>query len=351
MIPVIICGGVGTKMWPESRTTMPKHFLPLIGGKSLFELNYVALRKKYSASEIYVSTNPVQAEIAKRIAPEIPESNYLVEPEKRGTGPAIGFVAAKLFKINPDEPFMIVQSDVLREPQDKFFEMIDVFDELARKADKWLTAGARPEYAIMGIDYIIPGEKVDNSKGMNVYKVDKWLWRSTKEVAEEYVTSGRAFTHANHYCWTPRKWLESYNRIKPEWGGPLYKMIEAMGTEDEDRVIKEQYALMPNEQTETWTQFAIDHALIVEMPFRWIDFGTWESVGKYEHEQGRGGREDSITIDAQNNFVRAPEGKVVAMIGVENLVVLDTPDGLLICPKSQTGRVGEVVEKLKEDYK
>jgi mannose-1-phosphate guanylyltransferase len=337
MKPVIICGGVGSKMWPASRAKSPKHFLPIIKGKSLFELNYEVLRKKFRPEEIYVSTNAGQAEIAKKLVPEIPNENYLIEPEKRGTGPAIGFVAAKLFKLAPDEPFMIVQSDVLRQPEDKFFEMIEVFEELAKKEDRWLTGGMRPPYAIMGIDYIVRGEQVENSKGMNVYKVDKWLWRSTKEAAESYVKDGLAFTHSNHYCWTPRKWLESYNRIKPEWGGPLFKIIEALGTADEEKIVAEQYALMPNQQTEEWTQFAIGEALVVEMPFNWIDFGTWESLANY------------LGSDENNNFVKT--NKYTAIIGLENIVVVETDDALLICKKDQSGRVGEVVEKLKAENK
>src|SRR3990172_5514594 len=125
MIPVIICGGFGTKLWPISREHKPKHFLPLIGGKSLFQLNYEGLRTHFKPEEIFVSTNNDQVAMARQQAPEIPEINYILEPEMRNQGPATGLVAATLYRLGrPDEPFMIIQADVLREPVENFIKMM-----------------------------------------------------------------------------------------------------------------------------------------------------------------------------------------------------------------------------------
>ncbi len=117
MIPVIICGGFGTKLWPISRQHKPKHFLPLIGDKSLFQMNYEALRTQFKPEEIYVSTNEDQVSMAQKQVSEIPTENFIVEPEMRNQGPATGLIAAFLQKKGlGDEPFMIVQVDDLREP-------------------------------------------------------------------------------------------------------------------------------------------------------------------------------------------------------------------------------------------
>jgi mannose-1-phosphate guanylyltransferase len=130
MKPVIICGGIGSKMWPESRQTSPKHFLPLINGKSLFEINWEVLRKKFEAKDIYLQTNALQAEIAKRLVPEIVLENIFIEPEMRNQGPATGFAAASLIKAGlGDEPMMLIQADLLRQPEEKFLAMIDVCDK------------------------------------------------------------------------------------------------------------------------------------------------------------------------------------------------------------------------------
>lgn len=160
MIPVIICGGFGTKLWPVSREHRPKHFLPIINGKSTFQLNYEALRTEFPANQIYVSTNEDQIKIAQIQAPEIPQENYILEPEMRNQGPATGLVAATLSKLGKgDEPFMIVQGDVLREPTDMFIKMLKDCDRLARSENKYITGGFKIGGALMGVDYLVEGFK------------------------------------------------------------------------------------------------------------------------------------------------------------------------------------------------
>ncbi len=334
-------------MWPASRQKSPKHFLPLINGKSLFQLNYEVLRKKFKAEEIYLQTNEVQAEIARVQEPEIPKENIFIEPDMRNHGPATGFAAAQLVKRGlGDEPFMLIQADVLRLPEEKFLEMVDLCDRLARSGNKYITGGIKPPYAIMGIDYLIRGEMELEEKGIQSFKVDKFVWRGTKEQVEEFIKDGKALTHSNHTCMTANNLLALYKKYKPDWYGPLTKIIEGAD-------VAEQYALMPKGPIEEVTQNAYNNgeALVVELPFEWIDFGTWESVDKYSKLQGWYSEENVINLEAKDNFVSKPGNKTVALIGVNNLVVIETEDALLVVDKSQTGRVGEVVERLKAENK
>ena len=139
MIPVIICGGFGTKLWPISREHRPKHFIPLINGKSLFQINYEALRTHFKPEEIYVSTNEDQARLAKQQISEIPEENFILEPQMRNQGPATGLVAAFLYKKGlGTEPFMIIQADVVRDPTDAFIKMVLDCDKIVRRENKYI---------------------------------------------------------------------------------------------------------------------------------------------------------------------------------------------------------------------
>jgi mannose-1-phosphate guanylyltransferase len=344
MKPVIICGGVGTKMWPMSRPEIPKHFLPLIGGKSLFEITWESLRKKFEAKDIFLQTNEKQAQIAKKMVSEILADNIFIEPEMRNHGPATGMTAAMLLKKGfGDEPFMLIQVDDIREPEEKLFTMMDICDRLACETGKYITGGIRPEYAVMGVDYLIKGERVSQEDEAAVFEVNKFLWRSTKEAAEGYVRDGLALIHANHTCMTPKAFMEMYKKYKVEWYEPLMKIVE--GAE-----IAAEYIKMPKGPIEDVTQlvYADGGALVVELPFNWHDIGTWESADRflkakslYQAPKGL------IDLDNKDNFVAVPEGKTVALIGVEDLVVVDTEDALLVCRKDQSGRVGEVVERLK----
>jgi mannose-1-phosphate guanylyltransferase len=333
MNPVIICGGVGTKMWPESRQKSPKHFLPLIEGKSLFQLNWEILRRKYRPEQIFLQTNKDQAQIARELVPEIVEENIFIEPEMRNQGPATGFAAASLYKKFPDEPFMLVQADVLREPGDKFLEMVEQFDKLIREKGKVVTAGMKPAFAVMGVDYLV----VDP----NTHQMREWLGRGDKETIEKFLMSGEALIHTNHYAWTPRLMLECFKRKKMEWYEPLMNIIEGGDVEAE-------YAKMPKGPIEEIMQTELTDGYVMELPFNWVDFGTWESLSKYLIEKGYYSVDNVEEIDSGNNYIRKAKDKFVATIGVEGLIIIDTGDALLVMKKEQSGKVGQVVDKLKE---
>ncbi|HOZ81103.1 MAG TPA: sugar phosphate nucleotidyltransferase [Candidatus Woesebacteria bacterium] len=334
---VIICGGVGTKMWPESQPTSPKHFLPLLNGKSIFELGWEGLRKKYSPDEIFLQTNQVQAEIAMRLVPEIIKENIFIEPEMRNHGPATGFAAAQLIKRGlGDEPFILVQADVLREPADKFNEMIEEMNKLALNTDKYITGGIVPSSIVRGVDYLVKGNLVTEEGGIKIYEVADYIDRSEEEKIKQYLGSDKLLLHANHTSMTPNNLLKMYQQSKPEW--QQASLAIANGANE-----IEEYAKMPKGGIEEATipMYKNGGALVVELPFEWIDFGTWESVAKYLGDQN----ENKIEVEAGNNFVRSK--KKVAIIGLNDLVVIDSPEGVLVCPKSMSGKVGEVPKILE----
>jgi len=347
-----MCGGVGSKMWPMSRKTSPKHFLPLINGRSLFQINYDALRLKFRPEEIFIQTNADQAQIAKKQVPEIPNKNYFIEPEMRNQGPATGFAAAKLFKMDPDEPFILVQADVLRRPPEKFIQMIEEFDKLIKRDGKLITAGIRPKFPTPGIDYLTATEEIPTDSELKIFKMDQWIDRSEKEAIEKHFSQGDLFAHANHYAWTPRKLLVAYERHKIEWYRPLMAMIDAFDTNKEATVVRQEYAKMPAEPIEVVTIHELANAYLAELNFDWIDFGTWKSVSKYLKNNNHKEKKNVLQIDSTNCFFKTNvKNKFCALIGVKDLVIIDTKDGLLVCHIEQTGRVKEVVEYLKTNQK
>ncbi len=339
MKPVIMCGGIGTKMWPLSRQKMPKQFLPLINGKSIFQLNWEALRKKFEASDIYLQTNEYQAKIAKEQVPEIINENIFIEPEMRNQGPATGFCAAMLFKKFPDEPFMLVQADVLRNPDEKFLEMIEKFDELIRKEGKLITGGIRPKRGIAGIDFMIPGEKIEGTGDLNVFKMKKLVMRDDPERDEGAVEGGTVFGHANHYAWTPRLMLEAFKRRAPEWYEPLMNIINGAD-------IATEYAKMPKDPIEVRvTKYEMDDGIVVECPFEWVDLGTWESLEEYLRKKEIYNPKNVFEVGGKDNFVLSE--KFVAVVGLDDVQIIETKDAILVVKKDQSGKVGEVVDFLK----
>lgn len=341
MKSVIICGGVGTKMWPMSRQSHPKHFLPLINGKSLFQINYEVLRKKYQPKDIWVATIATHVEMAKSQVPEIPAENYSIEPELKNHGPGTGLAAANLYRVVPDEPFMLVQADVIRQPEEKFLEMTELIEKLCLSTDKYITGGFSPETIVRGVDYLVKGKMVSEEKGIKVYEVVDYIERKEEERIKEYLGTDRLLLHANHTAMTPRNFMKMYQQNRPDWYQPLMNFVN--GAE-----LIGEYAKMPKGPIEEATVplYRSGKALVVELPFRWIDFGTWESLINYQLKI-ENYELNGLEIEAKNNYVKSD--KFTALIGVENLVVIETDDALLVMPKSQSGRVGEVVDKLKAE--
>ncbi len=338
-------------MWPSSRQAHPKHFLPLINGRSLFEINYQVLRKKFKPSQIYVQTNEEQAKMAQKLIPEIPLKNYFLEPEMRNQGPATIFMAAKLYKQDPDDPFFLVQVDLLRLPEDKYLKTIEEAEKVIKKHQKFLTGAAWPKYSIMGVDYFIVGEDAEVSS-IPFYKMTKFLGRDTKEEVNKYFKNRSLVNHWNHAAWTPRLMLEACKKYNLGWYRPIEKMIKAFGTKDEDRVVKREYAKMPKGGFDDGlTKNFSEEMLLIELPFTCTDFGTWESVDRYYQKTGKKKDTELLEIDSKDCFVRKEKGKFVAVIGVKDLVIVDTADALLVCRKDQSGRVGEVVNYLRDKKK
>lgn len=326
---------------------MPKHFLPLVNGHSLFEENYNYLLQRFKPSDICVQTTPGQVALVRRFAPAIPQNNIFVEPEMRNHGPATGFMATRLYARDPDEPFMVIQVDNLRLPPANYLGMIDECDKLVRRDHKLITGGFRPEYALMGVDYLVPAEKLGNTGTLTVYRMDHWLGRDSKEQTEDFLKNHLVFAHANHYCWTPRLMLDAFARHKPDWWQALQTILGSFGKRDEAKIIQEEYAKMTPGQVEEVTAHELANGYVVELPYQWIDFGTWESVEKFQKENDIYHPENLVEIDSSNTFVQAPQGKTVALIGVEDLEIIDSPDGLLVCHRSQSGRVGGVPKLLQ----
>jgi mannose-1-phosphate guanylyltransferase len=345
MIPVIICGGFGTKLWPVSREHKPKHFIPIVDKKSLFQLNYEALRTHFKPEDIYVSTNEDQVNLAKEQVEEIPPGNYILEPEMRNQGPATGLIAAFLYKKGlKDEPFMLIQVDVLREPVENFIKMTLDCDRVARREDKYITGGISTDFPVMGVDYLIKGEKVSDEESVGIFKVNRFVWRSTKEQTEELIKQKGALIHTNHTCMTAKNMLNMLQNYKPEWYEPLMNYVNGAD-------LKTEYLRMPPGPIEDVTQqvHAAGESLVVELPFKWYDIGTFDALHEYLKSKDLYKKNANIIdLSGKDNFVKLDDtNKIVALVGVDNLIVVDTGDVLLICDKKQTSLVKEARKEVQ----
>lgn len=331
---------MGTKMWPLSSPTFPKHFLPLIEGKSLFELNWETLRKRFASKEIYLQTNVEQAEIAKKLVPEIVTENIFIEPAALNQGPATGLAAALLAKKGKgDDTFFLVQVDNLREPGENIFKMMDLAEKLGKQTNKYITGGFVPDRFIKGVDFLMKGDLVSEQDGVKIFKVAEYVDRNETEKIESNIKSGKLLVHANHTCMTPNDLLKMYQEYRPDWYEPLNKIAEGAD-------VMVEYGKMPKGSIEEITKqvHAKGDSLVIELPFEWTDFGTWESLEKYYQANGTTPKNGGLVeIEAENNFCISDNKKKVVILGVDNVIVVEGDNGVLICRRDLSGRVGEAV--------
>lgn len=349
---IVTAGGQGTKIWPFSRKNNPKQFQKIINDESLFTHNINVLLAKYSPQDIYISTKKQYVEFAKKQAPKIPANNYIIEPNiAKNRGPAEGLAFLKLSIEHPKEPFMIVQSDCIRLPPEKYLEMIEKMENLVEKDKKFITGGIRAKYPIMGIDYIQLGDKISKEE-IEIYKVRNFVERNndytkTKElVAKEKVT-----THSNHACWYPDLMLEAYKKYRRDWYESLMKIKKVLGSKDEEEKIEKIYSEMKEGSTEEVTKHVMPKGYIVLLPFKWVDIGTWNSVYEYVAKNGDTHTEgNTIVMESSGSLIKnVDETKLVAVLGAKDMVIVNTKDILLITPREKASEIKALQKKLKEE--
>lgn len=350
---VILAGGQGTKLWPYSRGHKPKQFQPVLGDKSLFTDTIDTLLTAFPPEDIFISTKQKFIKYASDQAPRIPLRNYLVEPNvAKDRGPAEGFVMAKLSLMHPGEPFFFVQADCIRKPEAEFIQMIKDAEALVKRDRKLLTGGIKATEPNMGADYLKLGRQVKDGTKQEAYEIEEFLYRGgnyqeTKELVESY----HVVVHSAHYCWFPELMLEAYKKYRPDWYEGLIKMRDAIGKPGEDEEIEKIFSQMEKGPTEEVTRHVLKDGHVILLPFRWTDIGTWGSVYEFFAAEPGAVYKDGrvVTVDATDSLVKVSNPhKLVALAGVDNLVVVDTDDVLLIIPKTKIEKIKDIQKQLAE---
>ncbi len=349
---IVTAGGQGTKLWPYSTTKEPKQFQPVLGETSLYQHNVDILLEKFDAKDIFVSTKEPYLKYVREQTPHIPEENIIIEPDiRRDRGPAEGYAFLKLSVAYPDEPCMIVQADCIREPSDKYLLMIQEMEQLAATTDKMITGGLVAEHPIAGIDYLLLGANVENKSGLQVHEIDRFVWRpQTMQEVSKLIHEQNIITHSNHMTWKPRLILEAYKQHKPDWYESLMKIKETFGKPNELELTNQIYESMEKGATEVVTRPIMDNggALAVVLPYKWSDIGSWSSLHEYFTVNGQNYIDaNSLQIDTKSTVIKANKKKIVATMGVSNLVIVDTDDALLVMDRDLSPDVGTILDEHK----
>ncbi|WP_407424941.1 mannose-1-phosphate guanylyltransferase [Treponema sp.] len=343
---VIMAGGGGTRFWPLSRQATPKQLLNLSGKDLMVNEAIDRLSKTASNDDIFIVTNESQiAKMLKATKGRIKRNHILSEPSARNTAACVGYAAMEILKKYGDGIMVITPSDAYIKNEEEFTRVLSVAVKAAEEKDALVTVGITPTFAATGYGYI----KFQKS-GEEVLKVLEFKEKPDEETAKKYVESGEYAWNSGMFIWKASTILKTFEKYLPSVYNDLCKIGESMKTDDEYNVIDKIYPKIESISIDYGIMEKSDNVYVVPGEFGWNDVGSFDMMGVLHKSDSDGNIKigDQINVDTKN-CITYSSGRLIATIGLENIVVVETEDAVLVCDKSKVQDVKKVVEQLKKE--
>lgn len=344
---LIMAGGKGERFWPRSRVTLPKQFLSLTDdGKTMIQLTVERIRPLVELEDVYIATNKNYKELVKQQLPGLPEENILCEPVGRNTAPCIGLGAVHVAKKYDDAVMIVLPSDHLIKHNDIFAETFINACALAEEGENLVTVGITPNYPETGYGYI----KYDSAaKNGESYLVQRFVEKPDLETAKSYLADGSYLWNSGMFVWRVSTILDCFKKYMPSTHDGLLKIKEAVGTPQEDTVLEKEFPNMESQSVDYGIMEKAENIYTLAGNFGWDDVGSWLAVGriKQNDENGNVVNGNVVTVNTKNCVIEGAD-KLIATVGLRDVVVVDTKDATLITTKENAGEIKQVLAKLRE---
>ena len=345
---VIMAGGSGTRLWPLSRKNRPKQALALVGEKTMFQIAVERVRPIFPLDRILVVTRREHASILMTQVPDLPVENFILESEGRGTAPAIGLAAIHLQQRDPDATMAILTADHFISNTGQFCKVLNVAESLATDGNL-VTLGVHPSTASTGFGYIEHGPKLEERDGFQIHTVKCFIEKPLLADAEKMVASGRYSWNSGMFIFQAGRMLEEFERQMPEFYARLMEIKHSMGRSDYPSLLETHWPRIPKQTIDYGVMEGAEHVTVIPVEIGWTDVGSWGSLFEVlpadESENVLLG--DHLDIDTRRTLVIG-KNRLVATLGVKDLIIVDTEDALLVCSREHEQEVKLIVEKLQE---
>jgi mannose-1-phosphate guanylyltransferase len=344
---VIMAGGKGTRFWPLSRSGLAKQYLNVIGKKTLIELTIERLSPLVKPENIWIVTNKSQKKYIKQFAKEIPSKNILYEPVGKNTAPCIGWAAIEIIKKDSLATMIVLPADHFINEKTIFQNAIKAAIKQIEKENSLVTIGIPPTFAHTGYGYI----EVKNNNS-NVLQVKKFHEKPAKDIAEQYIKKGNFFWNSGMFIWKASKILSLIQKHLPK----NYEILQNIYNLEKDK----NYQQNIETEFDKFESISIDYGIMekayedtkmIKAEFGWNDIGNWSSLEDFwpKDENNNAAKANLLCVDSKDNIVYS-EKRLVSLVDIENLIVVDTPDALLILPKSSDQKIKNLYNKLPKKY-
>lgn len=347
---VLIAGGSGTRFWPLSRELYPKQLLRLVGAETLLQRTLLVAQRVTAPDQILVVTNRQQFDAVRSQAAAVlplPDGRILAEPRSRNTAAAIGLAALKLARRDPGAVMLVMPSDHIILKPARFVGAVRAAEALARKG--WLvTLGIRPDYPETGYGYIRRGPAIPGR--WKAYRVSRFAEKPSLSAARRYLSSGGYFWNSGIFVWTAGALLKAIGEFQPRLAMGLEAVAETPEGAQEEKVIEKVYEGLESVSIDYGVLEKMrDHLAVVPVEMGWSDVGSWSALKRISRSDARGNVTSGNVIDlGSRNSILYADKRLVATIGLEGLVVVDTEDATLVCHLDRVQDVRKMVDILRQ---
>lgn len=343
---VVMAGGGGTRLWPLSTSRKPKQFLNLSGRETLVNEAIDRLAGVTGRENIFIVTNASQVPLMlEQTAGRVDRAHILAEPAARNTAACIGYAAITILKKYGDGIMCVVPSDPYIQDEDGFREVLKEAVAAAEETDALVTIGIRPTFPSTGYGYI----RNEAVEGKRYRKVVEFVEKPDAETAKRYLQEGCYSWNSGMFIWKASTILSWYEKLLPDIYACLMRLAEGFGTPEEERLLWEIYPKIPKISVDYGIMERADRVLMLDGDFGWSDVGGWDAFDALHgrDESGNLTVGKTLLLDSRNCTAYAVD-KLIATVGVEDLIIVQAEDAVLVCPADQAQRVKEIVEALSE---
>ncbi len=347
MYALIMAGGVGSRLWPRSRKQTPKQLLNLTSERTMFQEAVARLDPLFKPEQIFVVTSAGYVSAMREQSPELPAENYIVEPSGHGTAPCIGLAALYLRRKDPEATMAVLTADHFIEKWDAFRESLETAGRLARQG-RLVTLGIKPAFPSTGYGYILRGERLDDLGNLEAFWVKRFTEKPDQPTARKFLATGRYYWNSGMFIWRVADVMAEFYRQMPEFYQQLTEIDAAIGTLGEKELLERVWQDVENQTIDYGIMEGARNVAVIPVDIGWSDVGSWATLLDILPGDAEGnvvtGRH--LGVDTRRTLVYS-QHRLVATIGLEDMIVVDTGDALLVCPKDRAQDVKKIVDELK----
>ncbi len=347
---VIMAGGAGVRLWPLSRKNRPKQTIRVFNGKSLLRQSYERIAGIFGPECIHIiATEDILSAVAEDL-PELPQGNLVGEPVGRDTANAVGLAAAVLHEQDPEAVIGVFTADHLISPIEAFQKyVLRAFDIAEQNADALVTFGVRPSRADTNYGYIRRGKQIADG----VFEVQKFTEKPSMASAMKYVASGEYYWNSGLFAWKATTILRQIEKHLPQSYSAIREIAGAWGTDQRKAKLEAIYPGLMRISIDFAVMERADRVLVVELNCHWVDVGSWPAIESVIQADGDGNVSAAgqvVHLGSRGNIVVSMDDHLIATIGVDDLVIVHSPDATLICTKRDSQGIKELVDNVSHIY-